>query len=149
MNREQLISLIQSDAKFIDERDDIAEYIRDLPINKALDEHAIRAGFERFKADKRAKALDAGPHPPPQKTRPRPRNFRPQRLRAITLGTPLSERHSWNATLPSGISSRSLPIRRSAFHTLHPNMVRHSPEWQLFTTLADQEIGVPTLRNNR
>jgi len=57
MSREQLISLIQSDAKFIDERDDIAEYISTLEIGKALDETAIRAGFERFKADKHARAL--------------------------------------------------------------------------------------------
>jgi len=57
MSREQLIGLIQSDAKFIDERDDIAEYIGTLEAGKALDEKAIRAGFERFKADKHAKAL--------------------------------------------------------------------------------------------
>jgi len=57
MSREQLIGLIQSDAKFIDARDDIAEYISTLEAGKALDEKAIRAGFERFKADKHAKAL--------------------------------------------------------------------------------------------
>ncbi|MDO8370273.1 MAG: type I restriction endonuclease subunit R, partial [Candidatus Nitrotoga sp.] len=57
MSREQLIGLIQSDAKFIDERDDIAEYISTLEAGKALDEKAIRAGFESFKADKHAKAL--------------------------------------------------------------------------------------------
>ncbi len=54
MNREQLIGLIQSDAKFIDEREDIAEYIRGLPVNVALDEKQIRSGFERFKAEKSA-----------------------------------------------------------------------------------------------
>ncbi|WP_280954851.1 type I restriction endonuclease subunit R, EcoR124 family [Paludibacterium denitrificans] len=32
LNREQLIGLIQADAKFIDDRDDIAEYIRGLPV---------------------------------------------------------------------------------------------------------------------
>jgi type I restriction enzyme R subunit len=57
MSRAQLIGLIQSDAKFIDERDDIAEYIGTLEAGKALDEKAIRAGFERFKTDKHAKAL--------------------------------------------------------------------------------------------
>jgi len=57
MSRAQLIGLIQSDAKFIDERDDIADYIGTLEAGKALDEKAIRAGFERFKADKHAKAL--------------------------------------------------------------------------------------------
>ena len=57
MSREQLIGLIQADAKFIDERDLIAEYIYTLEIGKALDEKAIRDGFERFKAEKNAKAL--------------------------------------------------------------------------------------------
>ena len=57
MNREQLIGLIQSDAKFIDERDDIAEYIRSLPVGEALDEKQIRAGYERFKAEKKTRAL--------------------------------------------------------------------------------------------
>jgi len=57
MNREQLISLIQSDAKFIDEREDIAEYIRDLPVNEALDEKQIRNGFDHFKAEKKTREL--------------------------------------------------------------------------------------------
>jgi type I restriction enzyme, R subunit len=48
LNREQLIGLIQSDAKFIDEREDIAEYIRGLPVGEALDEAAIRAGYSLF-----------------------------------------------------------------------------------------------------
>ncbi|PUE62242.1 DEAD/DEAH box helicase [Limnohabitans sp. Rim8] len=54
MSRDQLIGLIQADAKFIGERDDIADYISTLEAGKALDENAIRAGFERFKADKHA-----------------------------------------------------------------------------------------------
>ncbi len=58
MSREQLIGLIQSDAKFIDERDDIAEYISTLEEGKALDEKAIREGLEDFKADKHAKVLN-------------------------------------------------------------------------------------------
>ncbi|WP_338911238.1 type I restriction endonuclease subunit R [Serratia marcescens] len=57
MSREQLIGLIQADAKFIDERDDLAEYISTLEAGKALDEKAIRAGFDSFKAEKHAKAL--------------------------------------------------------------------------------------------
>lgn len=59
MSREQLIGLIQSDAKFIDERDDIAEYIRSLSTDQPLDEKEIRAGYERFKAVKKAQALTA------------------------------------------------------------------------------------------
>ena len=57
LNREQLIGLIQADAKFIDERDDIAEFIRSLPVGKALDETQIRAGYERFKAEKKARVI--------------------------------------------------------------------------------------------
>lgn len=57
LNREQLIGLIQSDAKFIDEREDIAEYIRDLPVGQALDEAAIRVGYERFKTEKKTREL--------------------------------------------------------------------------------------------
>lgn len=57
MSREQLIGLIQADAKFLDERDDLAEYISTLEAGKALDEKAIRAGFDSFKAEKHAKAL--------------------------------------------------------------------------------------------
>ncbi|MCC6922039.1 MAG: type I restriction endonuclease subunit R [Nitrosomonas sp.] len=59
MSREQLIGLIQSDAKFMDERDDIAEYIGTLETGKGLDERTIRDGFERFKAQKHASQLAA------------------------------------------------------------------------------------------
>ncbi|WP_434532908.1 type I restriction endonuclease subunit R, EcoR124 family, partial [Enterobacter asburiae] len=58
LNREELIGLIQSDAKFIDEREDIAEYIRGLPVNEALNEKQIRTGFEHFKSEKKAKELN-------------------------------------------------------------------------------------------
>jgi len=64
MSREQLMGLIQADAKFMGDRDDIAEYINTLETGQALDEQAIRAGFERFQADKQARTLDdvAGKH---------------------------------------------------------------------------------------
>lgn len=57
ISREQLMGLIQGDAKFMDEREEIAEYIATLEAGKALDEKAIRAGFERFKAEKNATEL--------------------------------------------------------------------------------------------
>lgn len=57
MSREQLIGLIQADAKFMDERDDIAEYIGTLEAGKALDEQQIRVGFEHFKDEKHARQL--------------------------------------------------------------------------------------------
>ena len=59
MNREQLVGLIQADAKFMDERDDIAEYIETLEVGKGLDEKAVRAGYERFKERKNARELAA------------------------------------------------------------------------------------------
>ena len=64
MSREQLIGPIQADAKFMDERDDIAEYIGTLEAGKALGEKAIRAGFESFKAEKHTRQLAdvAGKH---------------------------------------------------------------------------------------
>ncbi len=64
LNREQLIGLIQSDSKFLDEREDIAEYIRGLPVGQAMDEKAIRTGYERFKAEKKTRetAAIAGRH---------------------------------------------------------------------------------------
>jgi type I restriction enzyme R subunit len=54
-----LIGLIQSDAKFIDEREDIAEYIRSLETNQPLDEKEIRAGYQRFKTEKKTRELAA------------------------------------------------------------------------------------------
>lgn len=56
-SREQLIKLIESDAKFIDERDDIIAYINTLQSGEALDEAAIRAGYEAFKAEANARTL--------------------------------------------------------------------------------------------
>jgi len=57
MSREQLVGLIQSDAKFMDEREDIAEYIGTLKAGEGLSETAIREGYTRFKAAKDAKEL--------------------------------------------------------------------------------------------
>jgi type I restriction enzyme R subunit len=53
MTREQLIGLIAADAKFMDERDIIADYIRSLPTDQALDEAEIRKGYEAFKTRRR------------------------------------------------------------------------------------------------
>ena len=46
ISREQLIGLIQSDAKFLDEREEITEYVRSLKEGEGLDEAAIRAGYD-------------------------------------------------------------------------------------------------------
>ena len=52
MSRELLIGLIQSDAKFMNERDDIAAYINTLKAGEGLSEAAIRDGYTRFKKEK-------------------------------------------------------------------------------------------------
>lgn len=59
MTREELMGLIQADAKFIDEREDIADYINTLQAGKRLDENAIRAGYQQFKDEKNARQLAA------------------------------------------------------------------------------------------
>ncbi len=59
MTREQLIGLISADAKFMHERDDIAEYIGTLTAGEGLSEAAIREGYTRFKAEKNSKEIEA------------------------------------------------------------------------------------------
>jgi type I restriction enzyme R subunit len=59
MTREELIGLISSDAKFMNERDDIAEYIGTLKAGEGLSETAIRDGYSRFKAEKNSQELAA------------------------------------------------------------------------------------------
>ena len=58
ISREQLIGLIQSDAKFLDEREAITEYVRSLTEGEGLDEAAIRTGYEQFKAEKQAREVE-------------------------------------------------------------------------------------------
>jgi len=57
MSRDQLVGLIQSDAKFMDEREDIAAFIATLKAGEGLSERTIRDGYARFKADKDAAEL--------------------------------------------------------------------------------------------
>jgi type I restriction enzyme R subunit len=59
MSREQLVSLIAGDAKFIDERTDITEYVMSLKAGEGLDEAAIRAGYQQFKSVKATRELSA------------------------------------------------------------------------------------------
>ncbi len=59
MSRDQLIGLIESDAKFIDERQLITDYVRSLESGKKLDETAVREGYQQFKAQKQAVELAA------------------------------------------------------------------------------------------
>jgi type I restriction enzyme R subunit len=52
MSREELIGLIQSDAKFMNEREEIAAYINTLQAGAGLSEASIRDGYSRFKKEK-------------------------------------------------------------------------------------------------
>ena len=58
MTKEQIISIIDGDAKFIDEREDIKAYIDTLEVGSGLSEKQIKQGYEEFKAKKSATALD-------------------------------------------------------------------------------------------
>ena len=57
ISRDQLIGLIQSDAKFLDEREEITDYVRSLKEGEGLDEVAIRTGYEQFKTEKQANEI--------------------------------------------------------------------------------------------
>ena len=57
MTRDQLIGLIGSDAKFMDEREDITEYIGTLKAGEGLSESVIREGYLQFKDQKSSSEL--------------------------------------------------------------------------------------------
>jgi type I restriction enzyme R subunit len=57
MTREQLIGMIGSDAKFMNEREEITEYIGTLKAGEGLSESVIREGYLRFKEQKNAAEL--------------------------------------------------------------------------------------------
>ena len=52
MSRTELIGLIQSDANFLDQREDIEAYIKTLEVGKGLSEDEIRRGYETFRERK-------------------------------------------------------------------------------------------------
>lgn len=57
MTKEQLINLLSSSANLMDERDDIADYIKNLETGKSLSENEIRDGYHKFKEDKFVESL--------------------------------------------------------------------------------------------
>ncbi|MEX0943647.1 MAG: type I restriction endonuclease subunit R [Pseudomonadales bacterium] len=59
MSREQLIRLIRADAKFMDELDEITEYVRTLETGQPLTEEQVRAGYQRFKDERHTAELAA------------------------------------------------------------------------------------------
>jgi type I restriction enzyme R subunit len=64
MSRDELVGLIAADSKFLEEREDITQYIMGLKPDGGLDEGAIRAGYEAFKEKKSERELAelAGKH---------------------------------------------------------------------------------------
>jgi type I restriction enzyme R subunit len=59
MTKDELVGLILADAKFMNERDDIAAYINTLKAGEGLSEAAIREGYTRFKREKDSTELTA------------------------------------------------------------------------------------------
>lgn len=57
MSRDELIGLIESDAKFMEEREDITEYVRSLEAGQGLSADSIKTGYQQFKDEKTAKEL--------------------------------------------------------------------------------------------
>jgi type I restriction enzyme, R subunit len=64
MSREELIGLIQSDAKFMDEREEITAYINSLETGRPHTEQGVREEYVEYKAAKTAETLAeiAGQH---------------------------------------------------------------------------------------
>ena len=56
-SRERLIELIRSDAKFLDEQEEITEYVRSMRKGEGLNKSEIHAGYKRFKVEKQAKRI--------------------------------------------------------------------------------------------
>jgi len=57
MTKKELIDLICSTSNLMDERKEIEEYIDTLEAGKALDEKAIRAGYQKFKEERSIKEV--------------------------------------------------------------------------------------------
>ena len=58
MTRGQVVEMISASANLMEEREDIIAYIENLPAGEALDENAIRDGYQEFKSQKAAEELD-------------------------------------------------------------------------------------------
>jgi type I restriction enzyme R subunit len=56
-SQEVLVGLLRSQAKFLDERDEIIEYVNTLKEGEGLSEQEIRQGYERFKGEQYSRAL--------------------------------------------------------------------------------------------
>lgn len=57
LTRDQLIAVLSSSANLMDEKEDMIEYINTLEVGKALNEHEIKEGYQKFKDEKIAKQI--------------------------------------------------------------------------------------------
>ena len=57
MTREQLIGLIRADAKFLNDGEDIIEYVNSLREGEGLDEVSIREGYDKFRVEKQTREI--------------------------------------------------------------------------------------------
>jgi len=57
LSQEQIIELIQSDSKFMLDREDLIEYVKSLKSGEVKSEREIHDGFQTFKAQKASEAL--------------------------------------------------------------------------------------------
>lgn len=62
MTKEQVISLLGSNANLMDEQEDLTEYINSLDWNSGQDVETLRKGYETFKVEKNEKELAAIAH---------------------------------------------------------------------------------------
>lgn len=59
MTRDQLIGILCSSSNLLEDRDDIIDYINNLEVGKALNEHEIKDGYQKFKEEKIGQLLAA------------------------------------------------------------------------------------------
>lgn len=109
MSREQLVGLIGSDAKFMDEREDIAAYIATLKAGEGLSEAAIRDGYTPLQGGERRRRTRR------HRAKARPRHRRPANLRG---------RHPRPHDLRCGPTRRPLRSARPRLESPHPGRTR-------------------------
>ena len=59
MTRDELVGIISAEARFMNDRDDLTEYIDTLKVGEGLSVAAIKEGYNRFKEEKSARELAA------------------------------------------------------------------------------------------
>ena len=58
MSKEQLIGMLYATSNFLDEREDIVEYIKSLQVGVALNEIEIKEGYQKFRKQKNSQEIN-------------------------------------------------------------------------------------------